>query len=41
MNTFKLKILAADKVVFDGECEKMTIPCFDGERVFWLIMKTF
>ena len=32
MNTFKLKILAADKVVFDGECEKMTIPCFDGEK---------
>lgn len=32
MNTFNLKIIAADKIVYEGECEKMTIPCFDGEK---------
>lgn len=32
MNTFDLKILASDKSVFEGECVKMTIPCFDGEK---------
>ena len=33
MDVFSLKILASDKVVFEGKCEKMTIPCFDGEKV--------
>lgn len=32
MDVFSLKILASDKVVFEGKCEKMTIPCFDGEK---------
>jgi F-type H+-transporting ATPase subunit epsilon len=32
MNTFDLKILASDKVVYDGKCIKMTIPAFDGEK---------
>lgn len=32
MNTFNLKILASNKVVYEGECEKMTIPAFDGEK---------
>lgn len=32
MNTFDLKILASDKVVYEGKCVKMTIPAFDGEK---------
>lgn len=30
MNTFKLKIIASNKVFFDGECESVTVPYFDG-----------
>lgn len=30
MNTFKLKIIASNKVFFDGECESVTLPYFDG-----------
>lgn len=32
MNTFDLKLIAANKIVYQGKCEKMTIPCFDGEK---------
>ncbi len=30
MNTFKLKIIASNKVFFDGECVSVTVPYFDG-----------
>ena len=30
MNTFKLKIIASNKVFFDGMCESVTVPYFDG-----------
>lgn len=30
MNTFKLKIIASNKVFFDGECESVTVPYEDG-----------
>lgn len=32
MNTFDLKILAADKVVYEGQCSKLVIPAYDGEK---------
>jgi F-type H+-transporting ATPase subunit epsilon len=31
MNTFSLKIIACDKVFYDGECEILTFPGVDGE----------
>lgn len=31
MNTFSLKILACDKVFYDGECEILVFPVEDGE----------
>lgn len=30
-NTFQLKILATDKLVYDGECENLVLPATDGE----------
>lgn len=30
MNTFKLKVISSSKVFFDGECESVTVPYFDG-----------
>ncbi len=35
MNTFKLRILACDKVFFDGDAEQLIVPTKDGE---WGIM---
>ena len=32
MATFSLKVLASDKVFFDGECVSLTIPLHDGEQ---------
>lgn len=31
MNTFSLKIIACDKVFYDGECEIITFPVADGQ----------
>ncbi len=31
MDTFGLKIIASDKVFYDGRCRKMTVPAADGE----------
>lgn len=31
MSTFPLKLLAADKVFFDGECTSLTVPSADGQ----------
>ncbi len=31
MNTFSLKIVACDKVFYDGECEVLVFPVEDGE----------
>ena len=31
MNTFTLKIIASDKVFFDGKCNLLIIPGIDGE----------
>ncbi|MBR3645268.1 MAG: ATP synthase F1 subunit epsilon [Lachnospiraceae bacterium] len=31
MNTFTLKIIACDKVFYEGECEVMVFPSVDGE----------
>ena len=31
MSTFPLKLLAADKVFFDGECGSLTVPSADGQ----------
>lgn len=30
MNTFSLKIVASNKVFFDGECENLIVPMIDG-----------
>lgn len=32
MSTFKLNIVALDKVFYDGLCEALTIPAVDGEK---------
>lgn len=32
MNTFGLKIIASDKVFYDGRCRKLIIPAPDGEK---------
>ena len=29
MNTFKLKIVASDKVFFDGDCRQLVLPIAD------------
>ncbi len=31
MNKFPLKLLAADKVFFDGECSSLVVPSADGQ----------
>lgn len=31
MNTFSLKIIACDRVFYDGECEIIVFPGYDGE----------
>lgn len=31
MNTFSLKIIACNKVFYDGECELLVFPGYDGE----------
>ncbi|MFR5876992.1 MAG: FoF1 ATP synthase subunit delta/epsilon [Eubacterium sp.] len=30
MNTFKLKVVASNKVFFDGECQQLVLPLADG-----------
>ena len=30
MNTFHLRILAADQMFFEGACENLAVPCADG-----------
>ena len=30
MNTFHLRILAADEMFFEGLCENLVVPCADG-----------
>ena len=32
MDTFGLKIIASDKVFYDGRCRKLVIPAPDGEE---------
>ena len=32
MNTFKLQVVALDKLFYDGVCEALTIPSVDGEK---------
>lgn len=32
MNTFYLKIIASDKVFFQGRCQKLVVPLPDGEK---------
>ncbi len=32
MDTFDLKIIASDKYVYEGRCQKLIIPAFDGEK---------
>lgn len=32
MDTFGLRIIASDKVFFNGRCKKLTIPAPDGEK---------
>lgn len=36
MNTFKLKILASNKVFFDGEAQSLTLPFIDGGQKCFL-----
>lgn len=35
-NTFKLRIFASDKVFFEGEAERLTLPYIDGGTVTYL-----
>ena len=35
MDTFGLKIIASDKVFYEGRCRKLTIPAPDGEKGIW------
>ena len=32
MNTFSLKVIASDKVFFDGKCGIIIVPDLDGEQ---------
>lgn len=34
MSTFRLKVIASDKVFFDDKAEMVNIPTLDGEKVF-------
>ncbi|MDE6723399.1 MAG: F0F1 ATP synthase subunit epsilon [Eubacterium sp.] len=36
MKTFKLKIVASNKVFYDGECQSLTIPYIDGGAMSFL-----
>ncbi|MDE6659599.1 MAG: ATP synthase F1 subunit epsilon [Eubacterium sp.] len=36
MKTFKLKIVASNKVFYDGECQSLTIPYIDGGSMSFL-----
>lgn len=31
MSTFSLRVLSCDRVFYDGECEVLTFPAYDGE----------
>lgn len=35
MNTFALKIIACDKIFYDGRCESLIVPAMDGEKAVW------
>ena len=37
MNTFSLKVIARDKVFFDGKCGIIIVPALDGEQaiMYW------
>ena len=37
MNTFSLKVIASDKVFFDGKCGIIIVPALDGEQALSLI----
>lgn len=32
MSTFSLKIIASDRVFYDGPCQSLTLPLLDGEK---------
>ena len=32
MNTFSLRIIASDKIFYDGKCKLLVIPAIDGEK---------
>lgn len=32
MNTFYLKIIASDRIFFEGRCREIVLPVFDGEK---------
>ena len=32
MNTFYLKVIACDRVFFEGRCQQVTLPLFDGQQ---------
>lgn len=36
MNTFNLKIIASNRVFYDGECQSLTIPYIDGGEMAFL-----
>lgn len=36
MNTFKLKIVASNKIFFEGECVSLTLPIADGGQMGFL-----
>ena len=36
MKTFNLKIIASNKVFYDGECQSLTIPYIDGGQMGFL-----
>lgn len=36
MNTFKLKIVASNKVFYDGEAQSLTVPYIDGGSMTFL-----
>lgn len=36
MNTFNLKIIASNRVFYDGECQSLTIPYIDGGAMAFL-----
>ena len=36
MKTFKLKVIASNKVFYDGDCQCLTIPYIDGGAMSFL-----